>query len=305
MDALQHALHLLPARLFAPLVRYSRRACIHEIRLRRDLPLSVTVRGQNHLLDENGAVCGLRRAVRASASEISHTASRLCDGSVYRHVQTLARGFLVTEYGVRAAFSGSQVQDYSGRARTSLSDFCGINLRIPHHVEQAADGLLAYYRTHSVCSTLVYSPPGAGKTTLLRSLALGLSRGAAGELFRVCVLDERGELFPSGSGFSAQAGLLDVLSGRPKAQGIETAVRLLSPQVIVCDELGEEDEVTSLLSAQFCGAVFVASAHAQDRADLYAKPRLRALLEAGVFSLLCRVEWCEDEVNTRIRLEAL
>ena len=305
MDAMREALSLLPERLSVPLCAFSRHRILHEIRIRLDLPLSVTVRKKNFLLDESGRVCPLSRALIARASEVRHVVSRLCDGSVYRHVDTLRRGFVVTPFGVRAGLCSRAPKDADGRVRAALSDFTGINLRIPHSVPGAADALVRHFREHGLRSTLVYSPPGEGKTTLLRALALALSRGDTGEFVRVSVIDERGELFPSQSAFSEGAGLLDVLTGYSKVEGIETATRLFSPQVIVCDELGEEDEVPSLLSAQRSGVCLVASVHAKTREDLFSKPRVRALLFAGLFELLCRVGWDETHRGTQTQIEHL
>ncbi|MBQ2730632.1 MAG: hypothetical protein IJF24_01260 [Clostridia bacterium] len=303
MDAMQEALSLLPERLATPLSICARHRNIHEIRLRLDLPLSVTVRANNLLLDESGRVCTLSRALICRADELRHVVSRLCDGSVYRHVDTLRRGYVVTPFGLRAGLCSRAPKDSEGRVRASLSDFTGINLRIPHNVASAAADLVAFYREHGLYSTLVYSPPGEGKTTLLRALALAQSRGEGGAMMRVSVIDERGELFASQSSFAKDAGLLDVLTGYAKAEGIETATRLFSPQVIVCDELGEEDEVRPLLDAQRSGVYLVASVHASSVEDLYAKPQVRDLLQAGLFDLTCRVGWDDVRRGTKTQIE--
>lgn len=52
------------------------------------------------------------------------------------------------------------------------------------------------------------------------------------------VLDERFEL--SADGFDLGA-CTDILQGYPKQEGLSHAVRCLSPEYIVCDELGEND----------------------------------------------------------------
>ncbi len=300
MNALEEAISLLPPHLGKAVSQHSRFARLSEIRLRALLPLSVTVNGENRLLDEKGRVCSLRHALRASVEDVSQTVSRLCEGSVYRHADTLSRGFVVTDYGVRAGLSGVTLRDKSGEVHAALSDFTGINLRIPYAVRGAAAPLLSFYRERGLVSTLIYSRPGAGKTTLLRDLALSLSTGALGKLCRVSVLDERGELFPKKSAFRREGGLLDVLSGHRKTEGIELATRLLSPEVILCDELGGEDEARSLLGAQNSGVIFIASVHADSRAQAEAKPEIAALLRARLFSCLCRVEWDEQGGGTRL-----
>ncbi len=289
MRALEEAIACLPERIALAVERYAARERIEEIRLRAFLPLSVTVGGENRMLDASGHLAGLRGALRASEEDVARCVSALCEGSVYRHAATLSRGYLVTPCGVRAGFCATTFSEANGEGRTSLSDFTGINLRIPHAVRGVSEPILEEYRRHGAVSTLVYSPPAAGKTTLLRDLALSLSAGAVGSALRVSVVDERGELFPEKSDFRREGGLLDVLCGRKKADGIELATRLLSPQFIVCDELGQEDEVHALLSAQHSGVLFACSAHANSRADLFSKPNIRALLEAGVFELLCCV----------------
>ena len=63
-----------------------------------------------------------------------------------------------------------------------------------------------------------------------RSLSLG--RFASGR--RVAIVDERGEL----GGFDL-GPCADILRGYPKETGLEVALRTLSPEVIVCDELSQ------------------------------------------------------------------
>lgn len=303
MDALREALGFLPRPIAEAVEKASLRETISEIRLRQDLPLSVTVSGENRLLDLRGRVCGVRSALRASERDIQSTVFSLCEGSIYRHAQTLQRGFLVTEHGVRAGFATRCLRDESGRARTALSDFVGVNLRIPRAVYGVADELLDFYRREGFSSTLVFSPPGEGKTTLLRDLALSLSVGRLKRPLRVAVIDERGELFPRQSDFAKGGGLLDLLTGHRKAEGIELATRLLSPQIIVCDELGGEDETEALLSAQHSGVLFVASVHAKTREELVRKPNVRALIQGGLFSVFCRLEWDGEAHKSRLSVE--
>ncbi|MBO7170497.1 MAG: stage III sporulation protein AA, partial [Clostridia bacterium] len=94
------------------------------------------------------------------------------------------------------------------------------------------------------------------------------------------VVDTRGELY----GFAEDA-LVDVLSGYPKAKGTEIAVRTLSPQVLVLDEIGSE-EARSLRDIVSLGVRVVATAHAATGEELLSCESLRELFSQGLFSYL-------------------
>lgn len=139
---------------------------------------------------------------------------------------------------------------------------------------------------------LVAGAPGAGKTTLLRELSLSLS-----ERRRVVAVDTRGELCLPGAG-----RFLTALSDCPPGEGMEIAVRTLSPQVIVTDEIGRE-EVTGMLNCLRCGVPLFASAHGESLDDLRARAGLREVIGLGVFSLVAFVSHRRE--GTHIRTEVL
>ena len=113
--------------------------------------------------------------------------------------------------------------------------------------------------------------PGSGKTTLLRSIAQELAR----QKKIVSVIDERRELMSSGGG----APGVDVLSGIPKGQAVQMALRTLSPQVILLDELGSLDEVRMLEQGLFSGVDFIATLHAASPEQATMRPQVQRLLE--------------------------
>ena len=65
---------------------------------------------------------------------------------------------------------------------------------------------------------------------------------------------------------------------------MDLAIRTMSPQYLICDELGAE-EAEQILAAQNAGVPLVASAHAPSLPSLLQRPAMRALDKAGVFSL--------------------
>ena len=130
-------------------------------------------------------------------------------------------------------------------------------------------------------SVLIIGPPGSGKTTLLRDLCREISHRET-----VAVVDERGELFPSGYD---RGKALDVLSLCPKPRGIDMALRTLGPASIAVDEITGEEDAESLRKAGWCGVRLIATAHAASASDLRTRPIYRPLWESHLFEhlLIC------------------
>ena len=268
--SLREALDCLPRRLLQEIERvgdgyadfYHR---LFELRLRAGHHAALTVDGRNLLL-----------AYRVSAEEISGTLAALCAHSVYAHEDTLREGYLHA-FGCRVGVAGRAVTN-GGRV-VGVADVSALCIRIPHRIPGAGEVAARVFRRMGCRrGILVYSPPGVGKTTLLTDLSYTLSTGR--EALRVAVVDTRGELYGKDAPAACQ---IDVLLGYPKAVGIEIATRVLSPQVIVCDEIGGTADAEAVFAAVGAGVPLIASAHADGLGALRARPPLRALVEGGVF----------------------
>ena len=57
----------------------------------------------------------------------------------------------------------------------------------------------------------------------------------------------------------------------------------MSPDVVVCDEVGTAEDVRALMLCARSGVAVIASVHAGSREDLLRQPRLRSALSTGVF----------------------
>ena len=218
--------------------------------------------------------------VIVTREEMDETVERLCGGSLYAHGDTIKNGYISLFGGIRVGVCGHAAMD--GGKIIGISEISSLCIRIPHAIKVDPSPVLDILSELSYSKgVLIYSPPGEGKTTLLRSVALEASRlHQDGRSPRVAVVDSRGELE---FGLKGKGCAADVLLGYPKGIGIEIALRTLNASIIVCDEIGNEDEARSILDASNGGAALVASAHAADVSSLLSKKSIRLLHEHGVF----------------------
>ena len=137
--------------------------------------------------------------------------------------------------------------------------------------------LTAALRGHFI-GMLLAGEPDSGKTTLLRSIARELIH----QHRTVSVIDERRELFAGQPAGEA----LDLISGLPKGQAVQMALRTLAPQVILLDELGGMDEVRALEQGLFSGVDFIATLHAATPEEATMRPQVQYLMERGAVRVL-------------------
>ncbi|MCI8360514.1 MAG: Flp pilus assembly complex ATPase component TadA [Clostridiales bacterium] len=265
-----------------------KRGEITEIRLRCGQPVICTTADGPLFFPLSGGVCRLPRAglLHAGREDLLETFRRICEYSVHTHEGEMAQGFVTMRGGHRAGICGRAV--VRGGRVESLQDISAINIRIAHEVKGAADGLLAALTAGgALCipqeGLLLAGPPGSGKTTLLRDLTRQLSSGVLGAPLRITVVDERGEIGAVWDGVPQNdlGPCTDILTGCPKALGIEMAVRSMSPELVVFDELGTTEETEAVTRCLHAGAAAVTTIHADSLAGLCRRPQAMELLSSG------------------------
>lgn len=217
----------------------------------------------------------LRDLPLITKQELSQCYISLCGHAIHSHQRELAQGYITLEGGHRAGFAATAVYDNEGRL-ISLREINAIVLRIAREYRGVADELISKVFPFGICGLLIAGAPASGKTTVLRDMATSLANNAVKGCNRVVVVDERGEL----SGFCDNCC---VLSGYDKGDGMLIAVRNLSPQVILCDELGSKREIEAVEHALNCGVAVITTIHASSRRELSARPAGRQLLQSGAF----------------------
>ncbi|MBE6768811.1 MAG: hypothetical protein E7549_07885 [Ruminococcaceae bacterium] len=276
MDEWEKAIAVLPRDMQEELYSVSPavRETVGEIRFRVNTPI---------LLTGAGASCshGTRRY---TAEDMYRLFSHLCGHSVYAHQEEIRRGFIATANGCRAGVAGQAVIE-NGQV-VSMRDITSICLRPAREHRGCAAPLLPYlYRDGRLQSVLVCGGPASGKTTLLRDVIRTLSCDKRRPA-QLTVVDERGELTATFDDVRP----FDVLGGFSKTQGIEQALRTLSPEGIVFDELGGTEDVEALARCVHGGVATLGSIHAENTAVLKKRATLRPLTEMGawdVFVVMC------------------
>lgn len=271
----------LPERIYLLMIKLSPAlvSSVDEIRLRANMPFSLTADGKNIFIDEFSRVCRAHSAVRVTESEMADCVSKLTRSSLYAYEDCIKNGYIPLAGGARAGVCGETVCENGNII--SVTKITSVTLRVSRFVKDPARALCRELRKE-LRGVLVYSPPGGGKTTFLRSAAYLLSTGE--NALRVGLADERRELYVP----EMNECLIDVVSGCPKARAAELLTRTMSPQVIVCDEIGASG-AGELLAAQNCGVRLIASCHGESMEEIMRRPQIALLVREGVFGLAVRL----------------
>ena len=255
---------------------------IEEIRIRSDRRVYLTVggRGVKKNLLLSSALC---------ADEVAEVLNRMCDGSLYAYGESIVKGYITICKGVRVGVCGHARSEH-GRI-LGVYDISALNIRLPCERMVPAQAILQKIREalRRGEGILIYSPPAEGKTTLLRSLAYELSSGAMP--MRVALVDSREEI---GGALDGEALSLDVLTGYPQAEGIRIATAFMNPQVIICDEIGSEEDAGAIAQAQNCGVPLIASAHGETLEGILRREGMEKLHRIGAFGLYVGIKISSD-----------
>ena len=258
---------------------------IQEIRLRENRPLVLMEQGTPLFLDENGRAAYLCRenSRRVSPAELTDTFNKICNYSVHSYMNSIVNGYITIPGGHRAGICGTAVVE-QGKV-VNIRDVHAINIRVAGEYRQSARDLIQRVFHSGLCSVLIAGPPSSGKTTMLRDLARRLASGETGDYYKVSVVDERDEIAGTRSGTVLNdVGInCDVLSSYPKDVGIMTALRAFSPDMIICDEIGSEQDIRAVECGVNSGVRFAASVHAASREELFARPQMKRLMSTEAF----------------------
>lgn len=275
--ACNDVLSVLPTRLRQSMERLPDeiKGNTYEIRLRCEKPLTLFGKFGSAFVAEDSTVSFLnwQNALLVDKSEIKATADAVSGYSLYAHQNDMANGFITFGNGHRVGFCGTAVTE-NGRI-TAVRDVSSLNIRIARQTAADADSLLRGIGDWN--GLLIAGAPCTGKTTLLRAAASRLSSCYQYGFAKTVVLDERFEMQGT-DGVNC-----DVLSGYPKEDALIHAIRVLSPEIIICDEVTSEREATKIIRACNAGVRVVASVHCLKKSDLLCRPVSKKMILSGCF----------------------
>ena len=254
---------------------------ITEIRIRRGAPLCVT------LLNHNGnsrSFSNCELGIVTDDNMMKNVMAALTDDALYLHENTLKDGYITAQGCYRVGVIGRAVCEAD--RIVSLQSVDGINIRLWREITRIADEIYRYIEKNGFSvSVLILSLPGMGKTTVLRDLAISLTQRYPNK--KVALIDSRSEV---ATPRMASLSHLDIMKNYPKARGIEIATRVMSPEYILCDEIGMLDEIDSMALLQQSGVPAIMTAHAGSVDDLMTKAVFRTWHERRVFDLYVKIE---------------
>lgn len=265
---------------------------ITEIRIRAGHEVILRNHFCEWYLFEDGSVkkiefCGKSKPYIVSCEEIERILNIISQNSIYAFQDSIASGFITLKGGHRVGIVGKAVVE-NGKI-VNLSDFSSLNFRICREVRDCAKKVMKYIRQGSnVFNTLIVSPPGCGKTTVLRDIARILSDGDKDgdhRGLRIGIVDERSEIAATIKGIQQLdvGRRSDVLDSCPKEYGINILLRSMSPDVIITDEIGTQNDFCAIKKSVNSGVKIIATYHGNASFEDKIREDLEIFLKNNIF----------------------
>ena len=249
----------------------------YEIRMRLGKPLTIHYGDGCFYINTKGNLTALpTSALKVTRENIDEALEIATASSVYSVRDEIKNGFITISGGHRIGITGTAV--IKEDKVSFIKDISALNYRLANEIIGAADAVMPMILSGGMIrNTLIISPPGAGKTTMLRDIVRQLSYKA----YRISVVDERREVAALCEGRSAfDLGFsTDVLEGVDKAEGMLMVLRSMSPDVIVTDEIGRQEDIDAIERITNSGAGVIATIHGRNFEMIRRRDDLKRMLK--------------------------
>ncbi|MGL5353133.1 MAG: stage III sporulation protein AA [Clostridium sp.] len=221
-----------------------------------------------------------------TVEDIKQILVKISNYSLYAYEEEIKQGYITIKGGHRIGIAGECVV-VSETIRT-IKNISSLNIRICREVLGSSNEVMKYISKYNrIYNTLIVSPPKCGKTTILRDIARNISSGMgiinlSGK--KVSIIDERSEIAACFNGVpQMDVGIRsDVLDNCLKKDGMIMAIRSLSPEVLICDEIGSRGDIEALLMAFNSGVNIVVTLHGFSIEDIYKRKVFSELLDNSI-----------------------
>lgn len=248
---------------------------IQEIRIKVNKPIIVYLSSKEMILNRI-----------ATLNDIKQILVRVSNYSLYAYEEEIKQGYITIKGGHRIGIAGECVIS-KGEVRT-IRNISSLNIRICKEVKGCSNEIMKYIvENDRVNNTLIISPPKCGKTTILRDIARNVSNGMPINNLKgkkVSIIDERSEIASCFNGIAQlDVGIRsDILDNCLKKDGMIMAIRSLSPEILICDEIGTEGEIEALNMAFNSGVNIIVTIHGYSIEDIYKRKVFKDLLENSI-----------------------
>lgn len=255
---------------------------IQEIRLRLGRKLTASLFGKEYFVTQDGRLQNTSvNAVDVDFDDIDTAYKRAFRNSLHSYHREIANGYITTHGGNRVSFCGTAIldpnDDYSVE---TLKHISSVNIRIAREIFGVGEVVYKKAFSNGPASLLIGGPPACGKTTVLRDLCRLIGRR-----HRISLIDERNEISATKDGVAQNSvgEMTDVFNSYNKSEGITIAVKVMSPEIVVCDEIGVKGDMTALSYAVNSGVKLVATCHAGSFDEMKKRPAISKLMKDKVF----------------------
>lgn len=268
-------LRVLPLKIASEIRKYFETDEIQEVRIKVGKPIILNSFKVERILN-----------IIVTPDDIKQILVKVSNYSLYAYEEEIKQGYITIKGGHRIGIAGECVI-VSESIRT-IKNISSLNIRICREVIGSSNKLMNYISKYNrVYNTLIVSPPKCGKTTILRDIARNVSSGMniinlSGK--KVSIIDERSEIAACFNGVpQMDVGIrTDVLDNCLKKDGMIMAIRSLSPEVLICDEIGSHGDIEALIMAFNSGVNIVVTLHGYSIEDVYKRKVFSELIENSI-----------------------
>ncbi|CUO58217.1 stage III sporulation protein AA [Clostridium sp. NSJ-49] len=271
----EEVIRILPEKIANETKKFISDGTIQEIRIKVGKPIILILSNEEKVLN-----------YVTTNDEVKGILVKISNYSLYAYEEEIKQGYITIKGGHRVGIAGECVIS-NGEIKT-IKNISSLNIRISKAVVGSAKKIMPIITGGDrIYNTLIVSPPKCGKTTILRDIAKNISNGVYSlglKGKKVVIIDERSEVAACYNGVpQMDVGIrTDVLDNCLKKTGMIMAIRSLSPDVLICDEIGTLGEVEALNMAFNSGVNIVVTVHGFDIEDIYSRKVFKELIDESI-----------------------